>query len=102
MGFGKRHQKDQGDKGIGFIEGEHFDKDNKRMTEVTIEIKIDGEKIDVPLINGLTTKADMKVIASGKIDPVIDAKAEKWALSRIAEGKSIFLEKGEKQLPFAK
>ena len=99
MGFGKRHQKDQGDKGIGFIEGIHKDKDNKRMTEVTIGIKLDGKEVEVPLINGLTTKADMKVIASGKIDPVIDAKAELFALARIAEDRSIFLEKGEKQIP---
>ena len=94
-----RHQPDQGEKGPGFIEGIHFDKDDKRMTEVTIGIKLDGKEVDVPLINGLTTKADMKVIASGKIDPVIDAKAELFALARIAEDRSIFLEKGEKQIP---
>ena len=94
-----RHQPGQGEKGPGFIEGIRFDKDNKRMTEVTIGIKLDGKEVDVPLINGLTTKADMKVIASGKIDPVIDAKAELFALARIAEDKSIFLEKGEKQIP---
>jgi hypothetical protein len=99
MGFGPRHQPGQGDKGIGFIAGEHFDKDDKRMTEVTVGVKMDGKEVDVPLINGLTTKADMKIIASGKNDPVIDAKAELFALSRMAEGKSIYLEKGEKQIP---
>ena len=99
MGFGLRHQPGQGDKGIGFIEGEHFDKNDDRMTEVTIGVMMDGKEVDIPLINGLTTRADMKIIASGKKDPVIDAKAELFALARMAEDKSIYLEKGEKQIP---
>ena len=69
------------------------------MTEVTIGVMMDGKEVDIPLINGLTTKADMKIIASGKKDPVIDAKAELFALARMAEDKSIYLEKGEKQIP---
>jgi hypothetical protein len=83
QGFGIRHDPTQGVKGIGFIEGEHFDADGKRMTEVTVGIKINDKEVDVPAINLLTTKEDMKVIASGKLSRKIFDKAEVAARDRI-------------------
>jgi len=107
LGYGVRNDPTQGDKGDGFIAGKHtVTRDNGeevQVTEYTVGVEIDGKIVDVPSINAYTTEEDMKAILesvrTGKPLPQeIEEKAQRHALDRIDAGKSIYLEKGEKQL----
>ena len=110
LGYGVRNDPTQGDKGDGFIAGKHTvtrdDGEEVQVTEYTVGVEIDGKIVDVPSINTYTTEEDMKAILesvrTGKPLPKeIEEKAKKHALDRIDAGKSIYLEDGEEQVPFA-
>lgn len=111
LGYGVRNDPTQGYKGDGFIAGKHTvtmeDGEEVQVTEYTVGVEIKGKIVDVPSINAYTTEEDMKAILesvrTGKPLPQeIEEKAQRHALDRIDAEKSIYLEKGEEQVPFAR
>ena len=110
LGYGVRHDPTQGWKGKGYAAGKHTvtmeDGEEVQITEYTVGVTIDGKIVDVPSVNSYTTEEDMKAIKesvrTGKPLPQeIEDKAQRHALDRIEAKKSIYLEEGEEQVPFA-
>ena len=105
-----RNDPTQGKKGKGFAAGNHTvtmdDGEEVQITEYTVGVTIDGKIVDVPSVNSYTTEEDMEAIKesvrTGKPLPQgIEEKAQRHALDRIEAKKSIYLEDGEEQVPFA-
>ncbi len=112
LGYGERTDGTQ--KGTGWF-GPIKLPDGSVMTELSTTIEVDGVSMDIPMITPLTTKEELDFLARvsqsefkklSKEDKEmlreIEDKAYDWAMRRLKEERSPYIENGEKEKPLPK
>jgi hypothetical protein len=86
-------------KGKGYF-GAIPTKDGSIMTEYSSAFDVDGKTISYPLIVPTLTVDELNILrTTGEVTPEIEEKAQKFALDRIAQGKSPFASPTELRYP---
>ena len=86
-------------KGKGFF-GDIPTKDGSTMTEYSSAFEVGSKTVSYPLLVPTLTADELNLLRStGEVTPEIEKKAQQYALTRLAEGKSPFASPQELRFP---